>query len=518
MQELPIGIQSFERLRENNYLYVDKTERLLDLISHGERYFLSRPRRFGKSLTLSTLDAMFKGKIELFRGLAAEKWVEKQQQHPSPVLRLDISIAETDSIEKLELTLKEIIERTALFSDMELRAESLTGKFAELIMRFYKAKGPVVVLIDEYDRPILDSIGDLDKAEQMRSVLRSFYTVLKGCDEYLRFVMLTGISKFSKVGVFSALNNLHDISLTENYSDIVGYTQNELESYFKEHINFTADKLKISSSEIIEKLRDYYDGFSFDGKTRLYNPFSILNFFADGRFENYWYISGSPTFIVKYMKKNTIRDPEEYRHITVASDFTDAHEIEKSTPESFLYQSGYLTIEKWIGDEITLDYPNQEVIKSLLRMYLDEVYKVKHYITLGTQIWNALSAGNISNVAELYNMAIAEVPYEDFADRNEFWYRSLFLMLLRGAGVIAYAEVHTFQGRSDVVIQFETKIIVLEFKFAVHTSEVDKKHAEGVQQIQERGYADSYGADGRKIICAAVVANDETRQVTVRVL
>ena len=518
MQELPIGIQSFERLRENNYLYVDKTERLLDLISQGERYFLSRPRRFGKSLTLSTLEAMFKGNFNLFEGLKAYQWVQDQSKSPAPVLRLDISLCECDTVELLRQSLTEMLSRVARRFNIALHSHTVSGMFADLIEDIYNAQGNVVVLIDEYDRPILDSIGDLEKAEQMRSVLRSFYTVLKSCDDYLRFVMLTGISKFSKVGVFSALNNLHDISLTEKYSDIVGYTQNELESYFKEHINFTANKLKISSSETIQKLKDYYDGFSFDGKIRLYNPFSILNFFSDGRFENYWYISGSPTFIVKYMKKNTIRDPEEYRHITVASDFTDAHEIEKSTPESFLYQSGYLTIEKWIDDEITLDYPNQEVIKSLLRMYLDEVYKVKHYITLGTQIWDALSDGNINDVAALYNTALAEVPYEDFADRNEFWYRSLFLMLLRGAGVIAYAEVHTFHGRSDVVIQFETKIIVLEFKFAAHKSDVENKLIEGTQQIQERGYADSYDAERRKIICAVVVADDETRQVTAQVL
>lgn len=519
MQELPIGIQSFERLRENNYLYVDKTERMLDLISHGERYFLSRPRRFGKSLTLSTLEAMFKGKFKLFEGLKAYQWVQEQSKSPAPVLRLDISLCECDTVDLLRQSLTEILSRVARRFKIVLHSQTISGMFADLIEEVYNSYGNVVVLIDEYDKPILDSIGDLEKAEQMRAVLRSFYTVLKGCDDYLRFVMLTGISKFSKVGVFSALNNLHDISLTENYSDIVGYTQNELESYFKERINLTSDKLKISSSEIIEQLRDYYDGFSFDGRIRLYNPFSILNFFSTGDFRNYWYESGSPSFIVEYMKKYKIEAPEEYRHKIVEHDFTTSQEIERADPSSFLFQSGYLTIEKKEEQFFILDYPNREVLDSISSMYLKLIYRVESYAFLGNEIWKALRDGNIAEVIKLYNTALAGIPYDDyFKNKNEFWYRSLFIMLLRGAGIISYSEPHTSKGRADIVIQFNKLVIVLEFKFAAHTSEVDKKQAEGVQQIQERGYADSYDSEGRKIICAAVVADDETRQVTARVL
>ena len=215
------------------------------------------------------------------------------------------------------------------------------------------------------------------------------------------------------------------------YGDIAGYTQQELEENFSDWIIETAQIMSIDRSILIKEIREYYDGFSFDGKTRLYNPFSILNFFLDGKFGNYWYVSGSPTFIVKYMKRNAIQDPEEYRHIEVFSDFVDAHEIEKSSPESFLYQSGYLTIEKWEHETITLDYPNEEVRKSILRMYLDEIYHVEKYMTLRGRIWEALSEGNIMTVIELYNTALTEIPYDDFPNRNEYWYRSLFLMLLR---------------------------------------------------------------------------------------
>ncbi len=518
MKELPIGLQDFETLRRENMLYVDKTGRLLELVTKGRRYFLSRPRRFGKSLTLSTLEAMFSGQTELFKGLSAEEWVSNQVKKPFPVVRFDMSsLGSYSTGEELNDSIMRRLEDVAEDNELQLRTERTSGEMLHQIIRaLYKKDGQVVILIDEYDKPILDNLTDLKKANEMREVLRSFYLTLKSCDKYLRFVMLTGISKFSKVGVFSALNNLQDVSMSERYSDIVGYTQSELEYHFQDYINTSSEKLSLPSEELLNKIRGYYDGFSFDGKVRLYNPFSILNFFSDSKFGNYWYVSGSPTFIVKYMKKKAIQDPEEYRHFKVSADFSDTQEIEYAEPESFLYQSGYLTIEKWIDDEITLDYPNEEVRKSILRMYLDEIYRVKRYITLGSQIWEALSEGNIDEVVELYNSALAGVPYDDFPNRNEFWYRSLFLMLLRGAGIISYAEVHTYKGRADLVIQLKSRIIVLEFKFAKNKFEVEKKISEGQTQIADREYAKSYGAEKNfEILTAVLVANDEERSVKI---
>ena len=513
MQVLPIGVQDFVQLRQDNLLYVDKTERLLELINSGRRYFLSRPRRFGKSLTLSTLDAMFCGRKDLFIGLSAEQWVNEKSKNPSPVLRFDMSTIAATTSEDIKLSLQEMIYRLAEDFNLNIHSQTLGGIFIDLIRKLQKQQGQVVILIDEYDKPILDNLTDLNKADEMREVLRSFYTVLKSCDEYLRFVFITGISKFSKAGVFSAMNNLQDISASHIYSDIAGYTQRELEYYFSDRIEALALSMSITREELTDKIRKYYDGFSFDGVTRLYNPFSILNFFFDGSFKNYWYTSGSPTFIVKYMKEHQISDPEEYRHIEVSSDFADTHEIEHSTPESFLYQSGYLTIEKSQDDTLTLDYPNEEVRKSLVRMYLDEIYHVRRYITLGTQLWEALSNGDIALAVELYNTAIAGVPYDDFPNRNEYWYRSLFIMLLKGAGIVSYAEVHTFRGRSDLLLHFNNLIVVLEFKFAQKSSQVEKMRAEGMQQINERDYAKSYASDERKVITAVLVADDEKRQL-----
>ena len=515
MRELPIGIQSFERLRKGNYLYVDKTAILLDLISKGERYFLSRPRRFGKSLTLSTLEAMFRGRTELFTGLSAEKWVMGCSKKSSPVLRLDLSGLDSKTPQLLHQSLIEVIKRFRNDFSVEIKSETLNGMFTDLLLGIYKNYGAIVVLIDEYDKPILDNINNPEKANEMREILRSFYLTLKSSDEYLRFVFMTGISKFSKAGVFSAMNNLEDISMDEHYGDITGYTQLELEENFSEWIEETSLKMKIEKYELLEKLKEYYDGFSFDGKLKLYNPFSIMQCLKKARLSNYWYLSGSATFIIEYMKSHSISDPEIYRHFNVPADFVDSYEIENSKPESFLYQSGYLTIEKWNEDVIILNYPNIEVLKSITRMYLEGVYQVEGYMTLGNEMWQTLRNGNIIKGVFYYNIALAGIPYEDFSKRDEYWYRALFLMLLRGAGISAFGEVHTHKGRSDLLIKFSNLVIILEFKFASRSSEIEKKKTEGKFQISDRDYAKAYEAKNLKIITAVVIADDEKHQVIV---
>ena len=512
---LPIGVQSFDLLRREGYLYVDKTAKLLELVGTSGRCFLSRPRRFGKSLTLSTLDAMFSGKVELFKGLAAEKWVTEQAKHPRPVLRLDMAHYLTGDRKSFENSLYinlKVLGQKHGFSMPRGDVEGAAGALKDVIEGLYDDKGPVVVLIDEYDKPILDNIGDMNDANEMRQTLRSFYTVLKSCDEYLRFVMLTGISKFSKAGVFSALNNLQDISMNRKYGDIVGYTQQELEDHFSEWIRNTAKVLSSDSGELLKKIKNYYDGFCFDGDTRLYNPFSILNFFSEQEFKNYWYTSGSPSFIVTYMRQHGIKDPETYCGVTVKEDFTSSQEIERTDPVSFLYQAGYLTIKEKEEQQLTLDYPNREVRDSISSMYLEHVYHVESYGALGSQIWKALKGHDISKVVELYNIALAGIPYEDYEDQGEMWYRSLFLMLLRGAGITANGEVHTNRGRPDVIVQFPEQVIVLEFKYVKDSSEIDSKRAEGEQQIKEKNYITPYKGEGRQITTSVIVIDGEKRK------
>ncbi len=515
MQVLPIGIQDFVQIRQDNMLYVDKTGRIQELIENGRRYFLSRPRRFGKSLTISTLGAMFSGRIELFRGLAAEKWVEAQSSSPFYVLRFDMSTLSANSVDELKQSLRETVILKAVGSDIELTSIVFTTMLMELLMKLHKKYGAIVVLVDEYDKPILDNLSNLKRANEMREFLRSFYTVLKSSDDYLRFVFITGISRFSKVGVFSAMNNLDDISMDKRYGDIVGYTQQELENNFSDRLDAVADDMNISREELLKQLKDYYDGFSFDGKTRLYNPFSILQCLSKSEFNNYWYESGSPSFIVGWMKEHEIQDPEEYRHIVINSnDFISAQEIEQADAASFLYQSGYLTIENKEEQLLTLDYPNKEVLNSLSSMYLKLVYRVEGYALLGNEIWKALRKCKIEEVVKLYNTALAEIPYDDYAkNRNEYWYRSMLMMLLRGAGIITYAEIHTRRGRSDLVIQLTRQIIVLEFKYVSASQDVEEKFAEGLEQLAERMYMESYECADKQVISAVIVADDEKRQV-----
>ena len=516
---LPIGVHNFEKIRQNNYLYVDKTDKLLELVTSSSWCFLSRPRRFGKSLTLSTLDAMFSGKRELFAGLGAAEWVAGQEKHPSPVLRLDMAQFLTEDRKSFEHSLylnMKIFGQKRGFTMPRGEEEGPAGALIDVIEGLYNDKKPVVVLIDEYDKPILDNIADMGAADEMRQSLRSFYTVLKSYDEYLRFVMLTGISKFSKAGVFSAMNNLEDISMDRQYGDIVGYTQEEMEKYFTEWIDDAAGRMKLERAELCRDLKDYYDGFCFDGQTRLYNPFSIMQALKKGKIADYWYQSGSPVFIVTYMKRNGIHDPDEYRHKEVTEEFAETQEIENSTPESFLFQSGYLSIEKWENDTLTLDYPNFEVRKSLVRMYLDSVYHIKNYITLGNKLWQSLSDGDLEETVVLFNIALSGIPYSDFTDQStdqsEQFYRALFLMLLRGAGITAYGEVHTHLGRSDVLIQFPKRVVVLEFKFAKNGNGIKSLREEGQKQILEKGYAKPYDLEQRTISTAVVVINGKKHE------
>ncbi|MBQ7456145.1 MAG: AAA family ATPase [Desulfovibrio sp.] len=511
MQELPLGVHNFSMVRRDNLLYVDKTAHLCDLIANGRRYFLARPRRFGKSMTLSTLEALFAGKEAYFTGLAAFATAHHIAATPYPVLRFDMSSLGCASRQILTESLKSMLVRKAKAWEIPLTTSLPNEMLCETIEAIYKKYGSIVLLIDEYDKPILDAIPDEEKALCMRKILRDFYTTIKSCDEYFRFIFITGISKFSKIGLFSAMNNLLDISLTEQYSDIVGYTQEEIESYFDERIQYIARKKNISKDTIIDTLRTYYDGFSFDGKTKLYNPFSILSYFTTGELKNYWYESASPSFIVHWLEAHGINEPDEYRHIQVESNFTSSQEIEQDNIPSFLFQSGYLTIEKKEDNLLTLDYPNREVLDSISSLYLKLIYKIEQFASLGHALWRAVDDADFTKIAEIYNSALCSIPYDDFAkNRNEFWYRSLFIMLLRGAGILTYNEPHTSLGRADVILDGKKHILLLEFKFAKHSANVLQKKEEGIAQIKDRKYVTAYST-GKKIVSHVFVADDEKR-------
>ena len=517
MQKLPIGIQTFEEFRKENYLYIDKTKQILQMIENGKCYFLSRPRRFGKSLTISTLESMFKGQAELFKGLYAEEWVKEKAKNPSPVISLDMgNLGNYENISELSSALIDYLEE--IIDDYNLNIQSTiknAGRiFAKIINELYKQFGQVVILIDEYDKPITDNINDLDTANKIRDFFRKFYTILKN-NSKLKFIMFTGVSKFSKAGIFSGLNNLSDISMLEEYSDIVGYTQKELEDNFGDWIEKATQKLSLTKEELLQKIKRNYDGFSFDGKTKVYNPFSILNFFREQEFNNYWYTSATPSFLAEYFKNHKIKTPKEYVQKKVYEDFTNSHEIETASVESFLYQAGYLTVSERKGNILILDYPNEEVKSSMDRLFLENFYNIQDDAEYSNDIWESLEAENIPKIVSIFNKALKGVPYDDYKNRDESWYRSLFLMLLSGAKITYFSEVHTFRGRSDVVVTFKDKlVIVIEFKFALTSKDVDKKLQEGKEQIKSRDYASAYKPI-KKIITAVFVADDEKRQIII---
>ena len=279
-------------------------------------------------------------------------------------------------------------------------------------------------------------------------------------------------------------------------------------------------KFSLTKEELLDKIKKYYDGFSFDGKMRVYNPFSVLNFFSEANFDNYWYNSALPSFLVKYLKKHGINSPKSYINKEISVESTNSREIEVATVESFLLQTGYLTIKKREGQLITLDYPNKEVSSSMAGLYLENMYNIESYASLGNRIWKSLIAGNLENVVELFNQALKPIPYDDFSEnrekngeeRGEYWYRSLFVMLLNATDLIFYPEVHLSNGRPDIVIPFDDKIIIIEFKFAKTSRRVSYQRKKGKEQIESRDYASAYKST-KKVITAVFVANDEKKQI-----
>ena len=358
MKRLPIGIQDFQYMMENNYLYIDKTKYLHMLKDKGKFYFMSRPRRFGKSLTISTYDCMFRGEKELFK----DTWLyDNWNFEPRPVIRFSMSELDRTDEKTVEESLIFKMEQLYEAYDIPIRTKNMKLMFSDLLEKVGRKKR-AVVLIDEYDKPILDHLDNVKMAEKVRTKLRLFYSSLKDADPYLDFVFITGITKFTKVGVFSTLNNLDDISTWDEVSQMLGYTQEELERDFDPYLEACESSMGMNKQELFDQIKQYYNGFSFDGKNFVYNPFSILNFLNKGQFKNYWVESGSPSFIVKYANRHEIK-PDKVLGKYVRETILSAYEIEAAPPVSFLIQVGYL-----------IDYPNKEVRDSFSELLMISEY------------------------------------------------------------------------------------------------------------------------------------------------
>ncbi|GHT01502.1 ATPase AAA [Synergistales bacterium] len=525
-QKLPIGIQTFEQIRNGDYLYVDKTKYLLNLIDGGKVYFLSRPRRFGKSLTISTFDAIFSGKRELFKGLAAEEYFDRSEYKPCPVIRLDMSQVTTEyGVEKTRSSILRVVREAADDLGVDIEDDMLPGEVLRYMIKQACIKhGLVAVLIDEYDKPYLDFMHKPDEAGEIRDTLRSLYIQIKTSDEYVKFAFITGISKFSKMGVFSGMNNLNDISMDARYAAMLGYTEEELVSNFAPHIDATAKGMGITSDELLERMRFYYDGFSFDGETMLYNPFSTLKFFNNPMFLNYWFETATPSYLARYMNDRQLT-VEQFRGMGVSKDFAYAPgAIETSSPESFLYQSGYLTLRPGTVDDYSLDYPNQEVLTSMSKLLTANIFgDMGTTRESNTNLFTGLVHSDADMIVEEFNRLLASIPYDDYSraakaasrrggvkmDAGEWLYRSTLLAYLRGSGVKVDGEVHTHRGRADIVVTHKGHVWVFELKIAHGDEDAAKLADDALKQIIDMGYADKYD----NAIMMGLVIDDDKRSI-----
>lgn len=499
MRKYPIGIQDFRKIRSGGYLYIDKTRLIHSLIESGQYYFLSRPRRFGKSLLLSTIKEVFQGERDLFKGL----WIEpyRDWSNKNPVIHLRFSQVAYKEL-GLENALRKELDTISVQLGFNLNGGYSKEKFRELIQKA-SGIGKVVILIDEYDKPVIDFLDDLPRAKENRDIFKSFYSVLKDADEYIAFLLITGVSKFTQVSIFSDLNNLRDITLSPDYVTLTGITQPELEEYFQEEIHRLAEH----NPAILSEIKNWYNGYSWNGEDRVYNPFSLLNFMSDRRFRNYWFATGTPSFLVQQIRKNKDFQFDELRLGELSLGNFD---IERIEPGPLLFQTGYLTIKRY--DEkhriYVLGYPNKEVESSLLDMLLStyrEVYPKDSFALTG-DMETALEAGDVPRIIELLNELIASIPYDHWRADTESIFHIIVHLAFRRIGVDLQSEVHSAHGRCDAVIQTVNYIFVMEFK-------LDGSAREAVDQVIGKGYLDAHAADPRKKLAIGIDFSSDKRKV-----
>jgi hypothetical protein len=508
MKPLPIGIQSIEKLINGNFLYIDKTEYIYSLIESSGYYFLSRPRRFGKSLLISTLEAIFLGKKELFKGL----WIEKEteydwQQHP--VIRLDFTEIENNNPKVLKKSIIDNLIKIGKSYDIKIEQDKgIKYIFSDLIEKL-ASKNKVAVLIDEYDKPIIDNITNVKVAKENRDILKSFYGILKGSDEYLRFVILTGVTKFSRVSIFSDLNNLDDITISKEYSGILGCTENELLTYFSEYIKKLAKEQKQDEETIKKKIAYWYDGYRFSKKDmKVYNPFSLLLLFKHTDFINYWFETGTPTFLINLIKeKNYDLKNLEYERV---NEFAfSSYEIEKLEVVPLLFQTGYLTITDYNENrrQYNLYYPNYEVKDSFLS-YLVASYSNIETAKVDSYLWrcvDSLEENNLEEFFETLQIFFSNINYE-LHIKSEKYYQTIFYVIFKLIGLKVAAEVSTNIGRIDAVIELEDKVYIFEFK-------INDSPEKALEQIKNNKYYEKYMNLNKEIICVGAKFDLDDRNI-----
>ena len=505
----PIGIQDFEKIRREGYVYVDKTPQMWKMVSEGSYYFLSRPRRFGKSLMVSTLESFFSGKRELFKGLYVDTVEWDWQQYP--ILHLDLNVKKYEAKEDLDKVLNRHLELWEQAYDSPYGDRDLEERFLQVVRLAYEKTGrQVVILVDEYDKPLLQAIDNDELQTEYRSTLKPFYGVLKTCDRYIKFAFLTGVTKFGKVSVFSDLNNLEDLTMLPQYNEVCGISEDELYQYFDESIDELASKNHITKEACYERLRHNFDGYHFNVDTiGIYNPFSLLNTLKNQTFRDYWFETGTPTFLV-YQLQKTNYPLEMLTREELFEDMLNSIDVMDDNPLPLLYQSGYLTIKGYDETFKTyrLGFPNREVeegfVKFLVPFYSpNKQEKPQMYIAnFVKDVQTGNAEGFMQRVERFFNGGDYQV-----AGKAELYFQNTLWALFKLLGLYVDVERHTTDGRMDILIQTKGYVYILELK-------IDQSADIALQQIEEKQYAKAFEGDGRTIYKIGVNFSSETRRMT----
>lgn len=508
-RKLPIGIQTFEDIRKEGYLYVDKTELVWRMANTGKPYFLSRPRRFGKSLLLSTFEAYFEGRKELFEGLAIEK-LEKEW-NTYPVLHLDLNAEKYDSPKGLHAILSNhLTQWEAKYGkgDDEL---TLSNRFMGVIRRAAESTGKnVVVLIDEYDKPLLQAMRNEPLLSEFRDTLKAFYGVLKSADRYLRFAFLTGVTKFAQVSVFSDLNQLQDISLWYDYATVCGITKEELTAVFRPELEVLGKVSELSYEETVDEMTRLYDGYLFHPAGEgVFNPFSVLNALKAKEFNDYWFQTGTPTFLVELLKQSDYDLRVLIDGVEASSAAFSEYRADAENPIPLIYQSGYLTIKDYDKrfKMYRLGFPNDEVRYGFLNFLLPfytAVTDEERSFYIGKFI-HELESGNVDAFMHRFEAFFADFPYE-LNDQTERHYQVIIYLIFKLMGQFTQAEVHSSRGRADAVVRTPKFIYIFEFK-------LNGTVEQAMEQIEEKGYAFPYTAEDQQVIKVGVEFSAEKRNV-----
>jgi len=513
-KKLPIGIQNFKEIIETNCVYVDKTGFVKQLIDHGKHFFLSRPRRFGKSLFLKTLEEVFKGKRDLFKGLEIDRSDYQWEEHP--VIHFDFSKIPHQTTEKLEAGLKEAIESIALKEKISTSGQSFQTMFERLIQKLAE-KNRVVILVDEYDKPIINNLKNQEIAEGSRDLLRDVFTLFKSLDQYIHFTFITGVSKFSQVSLFSGPNNLTDITMDPRYACMMGYTDEEIKDYFKLHIRGIVDERKntdknLNASDIYEEIRQWYNGYRFTAKNlKVYNPYSTLLYLDNHIAESYWYQSGTPLFLLNEVRKRpqsllSMRGKE-----AIKSTLSDISDISRINLAALMFQAGYLTIIDYHQEDkaYKLDFPNNEVKEAFFNSLIQDVAELEplDISRAAVALRKSLETLDLDAFIKGLNTHLAKIPYHAFQHAKEGFFHAVIFSLLEASGIKTLSEVATNIGRIDLITETDTTVCIFELKFN-QSAEI------ALTQAEVKKYKERFSDSGKQALLVGVNFSSKTRTIS----